>query len=369
MSLLLPAAPPLTPDRTTQKIRFNFPDGLRGLAAIWVMGQHLWVDQHTPQLFQTLPAGLNRVLFQFGYLGVGIFFVLSGFFMAHALRRTAITRHNLGWLYARRWLRLSPAYYAAIGLAIGCSAIVAAFNGQTFIAPSFATLLKHFTYFQGLLPAETINGVYWTLCIEIQFYFAFCLLLGAIQWIDCRWPQGQFRRTVFWTIALLVTTLWPAQLWHSSGFEAATLLPYWYSCLLGAWIYWVWQKQQPPMILWGYCGLLAVITIQTRSLFVGVVLLTALSLSVAGAKDGLAHWLSWRWLQKLGQLSYAFYLVHEPLLKVLFPIEHRLLGAHLWVDIGGILLNFALCVGMAQLLHYYIEQPGIRWSQRVLLKP
>jgi peptidoglycan/LPS O-acetylase OafA/YrhL len=350
-----------------QQNRFCFPDSLRGLAALWVFGQHLWVDRHTEHLFQVLPSWVNRVVFQFGYLGVPIFFVMSGFFMAHSLRHIQVTWRSFQFLLLKRFLRLSPAYYVSIILAIGLGAIAAHGQGTPWQLPSWKDWLTHLTYLQGIFPSSVINGVYWTLCVEFQFYLVFCLLLGVSQWLRQGWFWQQAPVVVF-SIAALVSTLWPAKVLADTFPIPGLFLPYWHSCLLGAFAYWIWQKSCPAVVFYGYVGLLVGITIATSSLFTGVALLTAVSLVLVGRSDRMGTTMNWPWLQFVGLTSYTLYLTHEPLLKLLFPIGHRWLGEGLAIDLVCLAVNLMLCLGLAQLLHCWVEKPSIRWSQEISKK-
>lgn len=350
------------------KTRFNYPDSLRGLAALWVMGQHLWLDQHTQALFQSLPAIVNRIVFQFGYLGVAVFFTLSGFFMAHSLRRVDVTKQSLSALLLHRFLRLTPTYYVSIALAIFFTLIAALLQGQAYQFPNIIDLIKYGTYSQVFFPAHSISDVYWTLCLEIQFYIVFCLLLGLAQWCNRRWEWPHWQITLF-SMAALVATLWPAKIVPAGFPHSALFFNAWYCCLLGALSYWSWQKSCDSRLFYGYVMILIGITIAAKSLFTGVAVLTAASLLMAGQQGQMGNWLNWRWLQFTGLISYTLYLIHEPFFKVLFPVSHGILGHSIMADLLAIGISFACCFALAKALQILIERPSIRFSQRLALKP
>src|SRR5947209_6304964 len=75
--------------------RLLFVDGLRGIAALAVMGYHYYGNPtlHN-QLSQVTPETLDRVL-RHGWLGVQVFFVLSGFVIAYSLRNSPINLRSL----------------------------------------------------------------------------------------------------------------------------------------------------------------------------------------------------------------------------------------------------------------------------------
>jgi peptidoglycan/LPS O-acetylase OafA/YrhL len=72
--------------------RFLLVDALRGIAAMSVFVFHLQAGHHVDLIMGVLPAWL-AVILKYGYLGVAIFFVLSGFVIAHSL-------------YSWRWVEL-----------------------------------------------------------------------------------------------------------------------------------------------------------------------------------------------------------------------------------------------------------------------
>ncbi|MEO1183425.1 MAG: acyltransferase family protein [Cyanobacteria bacterium J06636_27] len=91
-----------------QKIHFHFVDSLRGIGAIWVVLYHIYATGKLVDLSNFLPDRLEYIAFKLGNLGVAIFFVLSGFVIAHSLRNAKINPSYVGRFSLRRLLRLSP---------------------------------------------------------------------------------------------------------------------------------------------------------------------------------------------------------------------------------------------------------------------
>jgi peptidoglycan/LPS O-acetylase OafA/YrhL len=84
-----------------KRAEFHTLTGLRGLAALWVLVYHYIARNHVPDLKSFIP------LFQTGYLGVDLFFVLSGFVLAHTYRDTASASLSAYGQFLRNGL---PAY-------------------------------------------------------------------------------------------------------------------------------------------------------------------------------------------------------------------------------------------------------------------
>jgi len=107
----------------------------------------------------------------FGFAGVDLFFVLSGFLLALPFARATLSgsaHPPLKRYYIRRLLRVFPAYYAQL-------AIILVFGGWfvTWTPPDGVSLLAHlFMFFNiGWNPVRPMVGLWWTLPVELSFYF------------------------------------------------------------------------------------------------------------------------------------------------------------------------------------------------------
>lgn len=148
--------------------RLEYLDGLRGLAIIWVLLYHFlsrWAElvpfgseyQHWP-------------IFEMGYLGVNLFFLISGFVIFMTLERC----ENLhGYLY-KRWLRLFPAMLLASVLIFvtavwlperpqGQPNAINLVSGLLFIDPYWLEVATGW-------PFGVLEGAFWSLFIEFKFY-------------------------------------------------------------------------------------------------------------------------------------------------------------------------------------------------------
>jgi len=150
--------------------------GLRGLAALWVVTFHLWliVSEAPSVIIQFGQWSIDLTpLFSCGWVGVNIFFGLSGFLLFLPFAQITLglrKRIYLGEYFKRRFLRLLPAYYSQIAILFFLS-----FIGMH--SPiSIKILIYHFLMLQDLLPNQLINGVYWTLSVE----FSFCMVLPVL---------------------------------------------------------------------------------------------------------------------------------------------------------------------------------------------
>jgi peptidoglycan/LPS O-acetylase OafA/YrhL len=131
-------------------------DGLRGIAILLVLFQHSPLHS----------------LFPFGWTGVDLFFVLSGFLITGILLTTTGTPRYFLNFYARRALRIWPLYFAFVAFAFGIAPLLfsALARQDHNLLPLYLLYLQNFAQAEGLA-GPAILGVTWSLAIEEQFYF------------------------------------------------------------------------------------------------------------------------------------------------------------------------------------------------------
>ena len=158
--------------------------GLRGFAAMWVFIFHFWGSQVIKAVNIELLGWQFDITwcFTFGWLGVPIFFVLSGFLLAQPFIKQAglkssesikeprplPPRINLKSYFIRRVLRVFPAYYAQLFILV----LLAYFFQYGSYPENAASWIAHLTmtFFSPPFFISGINGVWWTLPIEFGFY-------------------------------------------------------------------------------------------------------------------------------------------------------------------------------------------------------
>jgi peptidoglycan/LPS O-acetylase OafA/YrhL len=166
-------------------------DALRGLAALGVVLYHTIgrLDTPLPQNLLKWPIGFLHSITSFGYVGVFLFFVISGFCIhlqwAKAKARGQSLEIKFGAFWKRRFRRLYPAYLIALSLYLGLTASTV---GIKVTSSWVYDVVMHLFMLHNLDPntAYSINGVFWTLAIEEQLYLAYFLLL----FLRKRWGWG-----------------------------------------------------------------------------------------------------------------------------------------------------------------------------------
>jgi peptidoglycan/LPS O-acetylase OafA/YrhL len=302
--------------------------GLRALAVVLVVLAHAGV----PHL-----AG--------GYIGVDVFFVISGYVITSLLLRQPprSVRANLAHFYARRIRRIIPAATVVlVATVVATYAWLGASTGQSLVGDvrwaSFFALNWHFiqtssSYFVPGVPPSLVTH-YWSLAIEEQFYIVFPLLvfsvgvafgrrrtlvlgvvLAAAVATSSWWSihlssinavQAYYSPfTRFWELALggllvLLPSAWATRTPRTNAIAGTAAL----AVVIGA----AWRLTDtsvyPGALAWWPCAAAAVLLWTGQS-------------SAAG---GPVSWLSWRPVRYVGDVSYGFYLWHYAWLML--PLQY-----------------------------------------------
>jgi peptidoglycan/LPS O-acetylase OafA/YrhL len=160
--------------------RIDELDGLRGIAIASVLLFHLDLLAPTP-----LP-WLNRVML-FGWSGVDLFFVLSGFLIGGILIDNRSTENYFTVFYARRFFRIIPVYYLLIGLYFGFYVVggglrsdLVGWVGAPMPPHTYLTFTTNFWIAKHNF-MEAFASPTWSLAIEEQFYLALPLLVRVVK--------------------------------------------------------------------------------------------------------------------------------------------------------------------------------------------
>lgn len=353
--------------------RLPLIDALRGIAALSVVLYHIYILDLLPHARSPFAEPAHTALVN-GYLGVYIFFVVSGFVIAHSIRDARITPGFIGRFALRRSLRLDPPYWAAIVLAI-LAATVGIHDGAR-PSVSFGVVTAHMLYVQQFLGIPHLIGVFWTLCLEIQFYLAYVLLMCVVQQRSNDRPWPVFGPV--WLVSLAVAT----RLLHVRYAVFLWAWPYFFLGVITAWHH----ERRISSRAWALVtGATSLILLGSHSRWISaddapartsIIAATTLALFLAGLvrrgdRSLLQTLTLGRPLQYLGRISYSLYLTHVLVCASAARLGLPLLGhpALGLLDLITLLLACAvLSVGVAHLMHIAVERPAQRLSRRVRLR-
>lgn len=152
--------------------RLFYIDAARALAITMVTVYHLWRYFGFQELWIG-PLPLHK-LAAFGYAGVDLFFVVSGFAMMLTWSGKAEGPARVRAFYKARIERILPPYYVAVALFATLSAI-----GILPFAHSTGDVVSHLAFIHTLMPGTffSVAGVFWSLAVEMQFYLLFPIVV------------------------------------------------------------------------------------------------------------------------------------------------------------------------------------------------
>ncbi|MEG0859161.1 MAG: acyltransferase [Pseudomonas sp.] len=348
------------------KHRLALVDALRCFAAFWVVLYHLSEGNHIPTLLAAIPGWLKSIVFDAGHLGVPVFFVLSGIVMAATTFRVPMNSVNAANFVARRLVRLAPPYYAAIALGVSVIATKHMFGQSDIVIPSFTDVLGHLLFLQGFLGIENIMTVFWTLCIEVQFYIAFALLLWLAD--QARGTEAFNARSISIWISALLALLWPTGVIHSIGWQGG-FIGFWFSFMAGVLCAQTLSgSKQGRYIAVGYCAVVLLIGVASKNSFTVTAGVTGLSFCFLVNRSATLGFLSSYPVQKIGLISYSLYLFHSPVTGSFMRIFRRFMPTGIASDILAAVLVIATCILIAAIAYLLFERPAIAWSRRIKFK-
>lgn len=326
-------------------------DPLRGVAALSVMWFHF---TNGGALFADA-SFLSRAFKasgHYGWAGVEMFFVISGFVLPYALDRGGYRLRDYGTFWLKRLLRLEPPYLASIALALALwalSSLSPAYRGAPF-AFEMHRLLLHLGYLNHYFGAESYNPVYWTLAIELQFYLSIALLFPLLA------SKRVFLRPAV-PVALLVLAWIPN--------EGIFLFKYLPLFVLGILAY-----QFHARLLRGPVhGLLSALALLAAGFRTGLPAmlagaLAAASITIFATRNVAPALLERPWTKALawaGTVSYSLYLVHVPVGGRIVNLGTRVAGQGA-TRVGVLLAAVSASLLAAWALHRYVERPSQRLS-------
>lgn len=294
-------------------------------------------------------------LFSYGWLGVDIFFVLSGFIMAYVYAE----KLQIGGYLVRRLARIYPLYLA--------TTLAAILTIELLGAPAAFGAISPFDVWMNLLMLQgwyaewrgSINFVSWSVSAEFAAYLMFPLVLTLVKFLPVNW------------IGILVPVLAYSLF---GGFAPLGLEGPVNKCIFeftsGVMLF-IWWKRQERMAPWmkhvALVSLLSIIALGPWMQFVGLALpdryLAVFALPI------VAWAASWRTDNSIlllgGRASYSIYLVHG----VVYMVLRRMIELGHMPGMWSLLLFWMLSLSVALLTYRWIEHPARHWIVRKWSQP
>jgi peptidoglycan/LPS O-acetylase OafA/YrhL len=339
--------------------RFTVVDALRGVAAFTVLLHHLLFSSDLQKtLWLAFPVWFCEFCHD-GAFGVQIFFVISGFVITHSLRNVRLSPRAVGNFMLRRQLRLDPPYWTVILLTVILLSIEMRFPWiERKPLPTVLDFVKNLFYLQNVTGAFQIVSVAWTLCLEVQFYLVFILLLLAGKYLSA------FGGKALTYSALLVGLLGVVSMLLPNDHSNHWFIQWWYYFAAGALCYWSIYNPRFRALFIGFLIFFFVVAALEDPTAMLTGWSTAVLLYTAGRLGKLGSWLDFAPLQYLGRISYSLYLTHILIAVYVLRLGYRLTGANhaaalVWFVLAGI-----VAILFAHLLYLVVERRSIRFAAR-----
>ncbi|WP_371355763.1 acyltransferase family protein [Pseudomonas chlororaphis] len=337
------------------KRRLKELDLLRFLAAIAVVFFHYAFRGYAKGDMSTMPYPLLAEPAKYGYLGVELFFMISGF----VILMTA-SSNNLRVFFISRVVRLCPAYWVC------CTAtfLITLAIGQPRYTADFYHYIINMAFLSELTGVPHIDGVYWSLFVEIKFYLMISILLGfkKIEKIETY--------LIFW---LLISAT--AEILTLEKLRSILITDYSAYFIAGATFYIIWAKGftkirllllTGALVLANYTAAVWAESLETKYLteYNPLIICSIINLFfitfflIATNRTGAIGTLNWT---TLGALTYPLYLLHQMIGFMIFNIAYPAMNPHilLWGTI-------ALMLGASCSINKKIEIPMARFIKKIL---
>jgi peptidoglycan/LPS O-acetylase OafA/YrhL len=354
-------------DKNIKAGRYRTIDGMRGLAALSVVFYHL-SKSLSPELNELLPHFVN-ILFSFGYLGVPVFFVISGFVISLSIGSNIISRQYFGNFILRRSIRLDPTYWVSILIAIFLLFIKSQFLSTDFELPSFSMVLSHMFYLQDILEVSpVISVIYWTLCLEVQFYLFFIISV----WLSQRLSQENINRgqNIHYFIILTVGVFSLAVDFKLIILSVPGLfISTWHYFLMGVLVSNAVRQQSNSLIFfisWLIIELIFQINYEFKAYALGG-MVSGSFIYVCWKFNLLDSVLTSKQFQFLGLISYTLYLIHPDIGWKFISVGKHLFDNNVTPLISGLLFISGIIVSIifAYGLHLLIEKPTLKLCNKL----
>ena len=368
-----------------ERIRLKYLDGVRGLAAMFVVLHHVHQELTWRE---DLPRGIviaTRWL-TLGHYAVAVFIVLSGYSLMLPVVRSPQRQLKGGFrkYMVRRSRRILPPYFAVLAFALALIAVVppmrrvTGFSWNLAVPVTPGAVVSHLLLIENLnlAWAVKINPPMWSVATEWQIYFMFPLLLlplwrrwGTLAMIVTAYSvgvalaigsQGRLDGACPWYLGLFAAGMGAAVVNFDPDDAARrvrsrvpwSLLSVGFGVSLLAAV----KLHAPWMVADGVAGLAA------------ACLLVACTLGIenaSGKRSWILRWFESNWAVRLGTVSYTLYLIHSPLITLAHLGVRQLFGHDPIVRMLLLPLISALLIAPLTYAFYVLfERPFMRGHPR-----
>ncbi|MEJ3745059.1 acyltransferase [Actinomycetes bacterium KLBMP 9797] len=324
-------------------------DLLRFGAAMFVVAYH-FVFANSTEVWGTNTASLFtspvRTLASYGWLGVELFFLISGFVIC-----MSCWGRSLRDFFISRVVRLVPAYLVAVLLTAAVLSLWPPPKGS----PNLPTIIGNLTMMQGLLGIQNIDDPYWTLLVELKFYLLFAIVVAF---------GLTYRRVVLFCMLWATVAIFA----YTAQFKPLSMAvePRYAAYFVAGVALYLIHRFGHSLLLWAIVALtfaVNAVSLERRvaphresglpiSWKVALLFLVIFYVLVIGVALGWFSRLRWRGLVTIGALTYPLYLLHMSNGRAVIRQFRDDLPA--WVLLAGVV---AAALLLAYLVNRFVERP------------
>ncbi|MGW1073407.1 acyltransferase family protein [Streptomyces sp. NPDC002537] len=371
MSLITPITTKPSSKPPTSGVRLDSLTGLRWYAALLVACFHFAYEEassgtslHVFRLKEIVYAGPSAVSF---------FFILSGFVLAWSAR----PHDTVTGFWRRRFARIYPSHLVTFGVAV----LTMLWMGKA-LDPRIA--LANLSLTQSWIPNHKdwwfgYNGVSWSLSCEFLFYLTFPFAVKIVRQFSTR---GLWVTVVAGNLCVVLAPLYMKSIEQAANWDPKFLLYVFPPMRLVEFVIGIAVALLVKNGSWRGPGLAASLALSVLVVFgpshvmpfdfhwsADTVIPYTLTIAAAARADVLGEPSPFRNRVNvyLGEVSFAFYLVHE---IVIFSVDYFLKTHHFTIPLA-LHLGLVLAISFlgAVLLHEYVEKPGVKLLSRSRRKP
>ncbi len=353
--------------------KIDFAHDLRGLASATVLVAHYvgtyWGRPKVVEVFINSLAGhptngphpwLELFGQMAGQFGVALFFLVSGFVIPFS-----ISRYSRAGFLAARVIRIWPVYIVGFSVTLLAYSMSSRYFGNPFGYDARTVVMNYALGLRDILSVPSIDGIVWTLEIELKFYLLCAVMAAAMRRAQIAPMIGVCAAMIaaniacnFWRDSILAVNA----AWYARTIDAclpATILPY---LFLGVLFNFLIRSEITTKDFLGWSGLLG-------AMFVAGCLLGSWQYRAGFQTMAITYPAAWctfaavyywrpdfgRVVSALGDISYPLYVVHGLSGYVIIAV----LSSQGWHPVLAVLAATGASIGVACGLHYMVERPSV----------
>jgi peptidoglycan/LPS O-acetylase OafA/YrhL len=304
---------------------------LRGVAAALVCYFHL--SHGNPNFLPD--TSLVKKTSSWGWAGVEIFFVISGFVIPYAMYRKNYTIRSFLVFLKKRVIRIEPPYLASIIVVIflGFISTLSPFYRGAPFSVDWGNVASHLAYLNVITEGPWLNPVYWSLAIEFQYYLLIALVFPLL--VSDKLYVRLLFFVCFITLSFLPVPLGRFILNYTAYFMAGILL--------FQWVYKIASTKEMVILLATTAGAIGYL----NGLWMVLLILMTILIIVYVNKIPVLF-------RRLGLISYSLYLLHVPFGGRIINISETLVR-NTRLRECLVFVAFALCIIASSVFYKYIE--------------